>query len=180
MFRRGATQFGCCWDLTYSAGFRYVEYNEINGVLELAGAETVFNRVNMEGIGLTVATELRNQFSCNLGWFLNLRFSAIMGDEDNRIFEGDQNGPEDSLSLTQRNDVKFIYEAQAGAEYIAPICGGGYYFLRGGVEVQWWDDFGVDNLPASSAEDIDEKPFGGFDNYGVGFAGFFIAVGVQR
>ena len=75
---------------------------------------------------------------------------------------------------TQLDDVKYIYEAQAGAEYVSPFCGG-WYYARGGFEVQYWDGFGVDNQPLTRGNVLLPS-----SNASVGFGGFFISAGVAR
>ena len=87
---------------------------------------------------------------------------------------GDENNKKAIMGVvaldTQLDDVKYMYEAQAGAEYIMPICGGGWYFARAGFEVQYWDGFGVDNQFAGPPS----------VNNSVGFGGFFFAAGLAR
>ena len=75
-------------------------------------------------------------------------------------------GPTVLFQENERNDVKYMYEAQAGAEYLMPICGGGSYFARGGFEVQYWDNFGVNQFARDGAS--------------IGFTGFFVSAGMLR
>jgi hypothetical protein len=106
----------------------------------------------------------------NIGVFANARGSMLMGDETNLLNVSVVVGTATvavAINEVQKNDVKFIFETQAGAEYILPICGGGYYFARAGVEMQYWDNFGV-------------SPTGLLFDESSGFGGLFAAVGIQR
>ena len=65
-----------------------------------------------------------------------------MGDEDQTVLavRGLTNDEE-------IDDIYFIYEAQAGAQWTRELEAGGYLFARAAVEVQIWDNFahGLDN-----------------------------------
>jgi hypothetical protein len=107
--------------------------------------------------------------------FGSARASAIYGDEVTQLMEFVAPGPLSARSETERNDVKYIWEAQLGVEYVMPLSSGASLFARAGAEVQYWGGFGVNqdifdlagnpNLPSDAS---------------VGFAGFFATVGLAR
>jgi hypothetical protein len=57
------TKLGCHWDVTWSVGFRYVEYEEVRSLaLNVTGvAVNLAQLKNFEGIGMTSALELRRR-----------------------------------------------------------------------------------------------------------------------
>lgn len=174
-----STVLGCHWDVTWSAGFRYVDFFENVGLRD-AGAAALLLSKQITGIGLTASLELRRRVNCNIGLFSSVRGSAIYGDEDTRLYANIGNLNDFGRFETERNDVKFLWEAQLGGEYILPICGGGYYFLRAGAEVQYWGGFGVDQ-DAFGIDDSDDELVPSLPgDAAVGFAGLFVSAGIQR
>jgi hypothetical protein len=154
--------FDCGADVTFSAGLRYVDYSESVGAFN-GDVLQIGRSKGMTGLGMVTGLEVRQRLGYNLGMFSHLRGSVVMGDETNQAFEFGF-----VLQENQIDDVKFIYEAQAGLEYIIPVYCGGYWFVRGGAEVQYWDGFGVDNVGLIQ------------DNASVGFGGLFFSFGMQR
>jgi hypothetical protein len=74
-------------EVTWSAGIRYVEYEEVRGFSQsfAIGAATVATMKQFSGIGLTAGLEVRRAVTTNIGVFASSRFSTAMGDEDNLI-----------------------------------------------------------------------------------------------
>jgi len=165
-----SSKIGCNWDMTLGVGFKWVEYREhltlfgLNGAPELQRHESTFT-----GYGMESFMEFRRQLTCNIGMFSSFGFSVLMGD-DNQLFAA--GGVAATVIDNQLNDVKFIYEAKGGIEYILPICAGGYYFVRAGGEVQYWDGFGINRLIGTV---VAAAP-----NTSTGFGGFFFSAGIQR
>jgi hypothetical protein len=162
--------YDCGCDVTFSAGLRYVDYAELAGAFN--GDQLQFARAKgTTGLGLMTGLELRQRLICNIGAFSHVRGSVVMGDETNQTFDT-------GLIIEERqvDDVKFIYEAQAGLEYVLPVCCGGYWYVRGGVEVQYWDGFGVDN----NMFDNQLATILPHQNASVGFGGVFLSLGMQR
>jgi hypothetical protein len=149
------------WDSTLSAGYRLTDYEE--------GATVLMNNMQLGeldaryfGNGLTGAVELRRQLWTRFGVMANARLSLLFGTE--RI-----NGSGVTLPPTpidESFETRYIGETQLGCEYQHPLCGGGYWFARGGYEVQYWSDF--------------VTPVGQSDEAPVIFNGLFLAVGLQR
>jgi hypothetical protein len=168
-----ATDFGG-WSITWSAGFRYVEYVEERGVVgAIAAAPTLFQvGKRFDGIGLTNGIEFRRTVLLNAGAFAKLRGSVLVGDEVDTVDAigvGAILGIGDGTVATEQiNVIKFIYEAQAGVEYVVPGFFGGYLFGRAGAEVQYWDNFGASTATV------------GLFDASSGFAGFFASAGVAR
>jgi hypothetical protein len=166
-------RLGCYWDVTWSAGFRYVEYREVSNLaINVTGTAVNLAQVkDFDGIGMTTALELRRPvFGC-LDFFTNARWSILMGDEEDTLSASAVIGTTApvavTLTETQKNDVKFIFEMQVGAQYVVPLCGNGDFFVRAGAEMQYWDGFGVS--PTTLL--FDES---------AGFGGLFVAIGVNR
>jgi hypothetical protein len=165
---------GCYWDVTWSCGFRQVEFVENVG-LDLPDFPLLLMSKSFTGSGLTASVEVRRRVTCNIGLFGSARASAIYGDEVTQLMEFVAPGPLSARSETERNDVKYIWEAQLGVEYVMPLSSGASLFARAGAEVQYWGGFGVNqdifdlagnpNLPSDAS---------------VGFAGFFATVGLAR
>jgi hypothetical protein len=166
-----ATDFGG-WAITWSGGVRYTSYNEERGLSPVAGVPVLLQLTKtMEDIGLTSSVEFRRKVTCNLGVFTNARASFLMGDEVNTLTvivttTAPGFGPI-GLVNEQRNDIKFIYETQIGAEYTRPMGCGAFFFARAGAEMQYWDNLGTSTL----------APF--FDE-STAFAGLFASVGLMR
>jgi len=158
----------CGWEATWAAGIRYVEYEEERGIIGLTGALplTFTSLKYFSGFGPTFALDFRRQLGRNLGVYANFRSSILMDDETNAL-NVNVGGIIVVLQEEQLNVAKNILETQIGAEYSVPMCGGGYYFARVGLEWQYWNDFGV----PSTGVLIDETS---------GFAGFVASVGINR
>jgi hypothetical protein len=160
-----STRLGCYWDATWSLGFRYVEYEEVRGVA-VPGLFSIAAEKQFSGIGTTGSFELRRPVTNALNLFGNTRASILMDDDDNSLTIGLGPG---AIVITERqaNDVKFIFETQMGLEWAQPTYSGGCYFARVGVEMQYWNNFGVSPISLL----FDES---------AGFGGFFASVGLSR
>jgi hypothetical protein len=165
---------GCYWDVTWSCGFRQVEFVENVG-LGLPGFPLLIMSKSFIGSGLTASVEVRRRATCNIGLFCSARASAIYGDEDTQLVDRFGPGLITANSETERNDVKYIWEAQLGVEYIMPLSSGASLFARAGAEVQYWGGFGV-NQDIFDQEGNPNLP----GDASVGFAGFFATVGLAR
>ena len=94
----------------------------------------------------------------------NARASLLFGVQ---TVEPSQNIALPPRLLRDSFDTRFIFESQFGASYEHPLCGGGFWYLRGGYEVQHWNDFVV--------------PIGDQADPGSTLLhGMFVAFGVQR
>jgi len=89
--------------------------------------------------------------------------SVLLGDEKETVRGVNVTSSIPGLDAVDR---RLIFESQLGVEYIWPVCGDGYYFLRGGYEVQHWDEF----VPL----------IGSPDHASVLLNGFFFSFGFQR
>jgi hypothetical protein len=160
-----STRLGCYWDVTYSCGYRHVEYDERRGAafpaLFVFAAQKVFH-----GDGLTTSAEFRRQATPWVAAYANARASILVGDEANSL-QITAGPTTQTLTERQANDIKYIVEAQVGVEHTAPIGDGSWYFARAGVELQYWDNFGV-------------SPIGLIFDESAGFAGFSVSAGIMR
>ena len=161
-----SSKLGCNWDVTYSAGLRYLQYTEVAGITSPGASLIVADHI--DALGLTASIELRRDVTCRLGIFGIARGSILYGDESDTFVGGVVTDD------TQLNDVKAIYEIQLGIEYIKPTCYGSY-FVRAGVEAQYWAGFGVDNQPLTRGNRLLPS-----SNTSSGFVGGFFAVGFNR
>jgi len=173
-----STKLGCHWDMTFGIGYRYVEYEESVGASVTAtGALTQALRKEFTGHGLTASAEIRRQICHHFAAFANFRGSALFGDED--YFRPGTATDTGITTVLQRqfNDFKFICEVQAGLEVNLPICCGGYYYARGGLELQHWESFGLDasdaRAPGAAVGFVDTDT-------NIGFAGFMVELGLRR
>jgi hypothetical protein len=153
--------------LTWSLGYRHVDYTELRSFTGLTGA-LPFNfatQKDFDGDGLTAGLEARRLVGCCWGLFGNVRSSVVFGDERTTLLVL-IDGINQSFIANQNNVVHSIFETQLGAEFVRPTSRGATLFARGGVEAQYWDGFGVGDTLT-----LDES---------VGFFGFFGTVGVSR
>jgi hypothetical protein len=160
------TPIGCNTILTWSLGFRYVNYEEIRGFTATTGAlpQQVYIQKEYEGYGLTSSLELRRRVCHDLGIYASARGSVLTGDERNFVdvqIDGVGVGREN-----EEENIKWMLELAGGVEW-AKDCGFGTLSVRGGVEFQHWDGFGA-------ARDS----FGRDEN--IGFFGLTFSVGLIR
>jgi hypothetical protein len=157
-----ATELGYNWDATVFGGLRCVDYNET--LERRTGAVLNADATISSGtIGLTAGGEVRRPVYRNLSVFGGLRASVMMGDE------GFRSATLPVLNFVAMDTIKYIYEAQLGAELTQPLPSGGVFFLRGAFEGQVWDGYNINAyLPALPQFDA------------VGFGGFTIGAGIMR
>jgi len=148
-------------DATISGGYRFARYEEATS-LRRDNAESASLRSRFIGNGVTAALGFRNQLTSRFSLLANGRTSLLFGGQNI-----DSSAAIPSHPLRNNFDTRYIIESQFGVTYEHAVCGGGYWFGRGGYEVQYWDDFvvpvGRQTEPASTL-----------------FHGLFIAVGFQR
>lgn len=150
---------GCYWDASLSAGFRYVEYGQERVAFNV-NTRRAFegNQFDNSSIGLTLAGELRRCMGCGVAGFLNSRASVLLGDEIETAI--DPVGGGWSVVDRELDNLYYIWEAQAGAQWTQELCSG-YLFARAACEVQIWDNV------AGAGEDW-------------GLGGFLFSAGVIR
>ncbi len=116
------------WDMTLSTGYRFADYEEAANLV--AGTTEVASiRSRYYGHGFTGAVEVRRQFWRRLGVVANGRGSLLFGDENIATSNVTLNPvpPQNPI------ETRYILETQFATEYQHPLCGGGYWFARGGV-----------------------------------------------
>ena len=86
----------------------------------------------------------------------------IMGDESEVVAAGGAWTTFDN----ELDNLYYIWEAQAGAQWTNELQAGGYLFARAAVEVQYWDNFSG------------EPFFDGGEAWGLG--GFAFSAGIIR
>jgi hypothetical protein len=150
------------WDTTLSGGYRFAHYEE-EASLRLDNAELAMVRTRYTGNGITGAVGVRRQVLGRLSFMSYARGSLLFGNSTiNATGVALPPNP-----LNNPFDSRYTLESQLGASYEHPICGGGLWFVRGGYELQYWNDFVV--------------PVGGqTDPTSTLFRGFFFAIGLQR
>jgi hypothetical protein len=151
------------WDTSLSGGYRFAEYEE--GASVRVDNNTSSSRVTTRylGNGLTAAGGLRRQLTNRFSVMANGRVSLLFGDAS--IDSGGRSLPLNALNAGF--DARYTLESQVGASYEHPICGGGFWFARGGYEVQYWNDF----VAAIGSQT---------DSSSIVFDGLFVAIGLQR
>ena len=167
-----STKLGCNWDATVAVGLRHVDYAERVAFGDVVALEAAFVEETFDGTGLTVAVEVRRCVSCNWGLFGNARASAVYGDETLDFLQT-EGGMITDVTFEQLNNVKYIWEAQAGVEWTRPIPCGGYWYARAFGEVQYWDAFGLTRVAEDPPVDL-------LHDTSLGFAGFGVSLGVVR
>lgn len=149
------------WDTTFSLGYRYLRFQEA-GILLLGARNLASVETSFPGHGITGSAEFRRQFRPRLGFVANARLSFV-GGRETVTFTGGVTNP---IAGRRPIDGRFVYETQVGMEYIHPICGHGYAFVRGGAEIQYWDEFVAPVRPTGRSH--------------VMLGGFLFSVGWQR
>jgi hypothetical protein len=150
------------WDTSLSGGYRFVEYEED---AEIFRTNVSAGRVDTRyiGNGLTAAGGLRRQLARRFSLMANGRVSLLFGNAS----YGDNMDALPDNPFNKGFDARYIFESQLGASYEHPICGGGLWFVRGGYEVQYWNDF----VAAVGRQT---------DTSSIVFDGVFVSVGLQR
>jgi hypothetical protein len=146
------------WDKTLSAGYRFVSYEE-DASIQLNNAQLTSVDSHYIGNGVTGALGLRRQWSPRFSLMGNARTSLLLGDQNVNVSAPASNDSE--------FDARFISETQLGVNYEHGICGGGYWFARGGYELQYWNDF----VPPLGTQ---------VDSSSTILHGLFLAFGLQR
>lgn len=149
------------WDTSLSGGYRFAEYEEW-GAIRLDDVQLASVRTRYIGNGLTGAFGVRRQLASRFSVMANARASLLFGGQ---YTSASIALPPDPVHSSF--DTRYIFESQLGASYEHPICGVGYWYIRGGFEVQYWNDFVMPIGNQTSAESTL-------------FSGLFLAVGVQR
>jgi hypothetical protein len=154
---------GCYWDASIFGGFRYVEFDELyEARVTATGVPVTGRQFDNSSYGLTLGGELRRCIGNGLAGFVNTRASVLMGDEDELV---DAAGAWVVLD-EELDNIYYIWEAQAGAQWTRELQQGGYLFARAAVEVQFWDNFSG------------EPTFDGGESWGLG--GFAFSAGIIR
>jgi hypothetical protein len=119
----------------FSGGYRMAYYKEkaalYNGVVENSSVTSRF-----PGNGLTGALDARYPIFGGLSATLVPRFSLLLGNQTT-------SGSNVAFQETSQNkgfDARWIAETQAALNFERPMSGG-TWFVRGGYEVQYWNDF---------------------------------------
>lgn len=167
-----ALRLGDKWNLLLSAGFRYVEYREVNTAdITIVGLTpiTLATGFESQSYGMTIGGELRRPIGQRFAFFGSARGSVLFGKEDEVLVIGIPGllGA-GGIDLTEREDdnVKSILELQIGGQWNYELSNGSLFFVRGSVEGQIWNNFsGVPILNSSAS---------------TGFFGFGIGVGLSR
>lgn len=148
-------------DTTLSGGYRFARYEE-SAALRLNTTELATLDTRFTGNGVTGAVGVRSQLARGFSVNANGRASLLFGGQTTSS----------SVALPPNSfdsgfDARYTIESQLAATYEHPLCGGGFWFVRGGYEMQYWNDFVV--------------PVGTEANYSSPvFHGMVIAVGLQR
>src|SRR5205814_222435 len=122
------------WDILVSGGARYVEFEEKSqSTITATGALGHLHQFDFAGLGPTVSIYASRPLFWNFGLFANLRYSVLMGNED-------------EISTRYANDhelanIRTITELQLGAEWRRSFAGRGQFFIRASYEVQYWASF---------------------------------------
>ncbi|MGC3967424.1 MAG: Lpg1974 family pore-forming outer membrane protein [Pirellulales bacterium] len=145
------------WAAALSGGYRVSYYKE---QASLTGGGSPSVKSTFVGNGFTGAVDLHRRITEHFSLMTAPRASLLMGDGDVVA------GAVPQSPLNSGFDVRYVLEAQLGVSYERPI-GNGVGFVRGGYEVQYWDDF----VAAVGAQS---------DLSWTLFHGPFFAVGLQR
>jgi hypothetical protein len=158
------------WDTSLSGGYRFVRYEEGASLREYEVVSNMLNQTELAsmktryiGNGLTGAAGVRRQCTRCLSAMANVRSSLLFG---NQTIVTDGVFP--PLAVVGSSfDSRYTMESQVGMAYEHGLCGGGFWYARGGYEIQYWNDFLV--------------PFGPqVEPKSTLFHGFIFAVGLQR
>jgi hypothetical protein len=152
---------GPTWQLLLSGGVRYAEFRffgQIDGDLGGVGEGASGIEDYFDGIGATVAAELRRSLCWDLGLFASVRGSVLFGDEVFGVFD-DFVVPL-SFRFEESAIVRPVWEIQLGLDWSREICDGVHFVTRALGEVQYWDSIR--------------------DEYAIGLAGITLTAGFVR
>jgi hypothetical protein len=152
------------WDTSLSGGYRFARYEE-EATVRRDNTELTSINTRYFGNGITGAAGVRRQIAPRISLMANGRTSLLFGAQ--KTIGPTQGVPMPGNEFQNGFDARYILESQVGAMCEHPLCGGGFWYLRGGYEVQYWNDFAVpigeQTQPGSTI-----------------FHGFVFAVGLQR
>jgi hypothetical protein len=149
------------WDVTLSAGLRYVDFSEIRqSVTDATGLPAAGHSFDGNSLGGTVAAEVRRPLWRCLTGFVGTRGSVLFGDQTERAGAN-------LTTIDEENDnVFYIAEFSGGVDWVRPMSNGAEFFVRTAYEVQFWDNF------------TGEPGFDGGES--IGFEGFVLGMGIRR
>jgi hypothetical protein len=156
------TMINQIWDTSLTGGYRFGRFEE-GAALELNNMSLASIKSRYVGNGVTGSVVVRRQMS--------RRFSLMADGRTSLLFGSQTSTTSSNIMLPHLTndtfDARYTLEGQLGGTYEHPICGGGYWFVRGGYEIQYWNDsviaFGSQADPGSTI-----------------LHGFLFAIGLQR
>lgn len=129
-------QFGAM-ELRLAAGLRYLRFNQdyVAGVNAAAASRGFAYRQSFEGIGPTIALEMKRELGFNLSLYAQARGSVTFGDRNDRLSAYFPPAFEFTYSSIGGDDLISVGEVGLGVQ--ADL---GSVFIRGGYEGQiWWN-----------------------------------------
>ena len=125
-------------------------------------------------MGLTAAIRAERAIGCSpcspLSVYGGLRGSLLYGNSRHREIRITSSGWESLSDNVYHDDMISIWQISVGAQYKRCLNSGGYAFVRGGFEVQTWEQVGNYYAPVGLAGNDGD----------IGLAGFTGALGIVR
>ncbi|MHB1033015.1 MAG: Lpg1974 family pore-forming outer membrane protein [Pirellulales bacterium] len=151
-------------------GIRYAKMEQDYFAAAVTGApqfEFLFFEHNFEGVGPTVAVDLKRQLgSSGFSILGSARGSVVFGHASEIGIDADRGveGFEFNVALSKNSDARGIGEVQLAVQYEQTVFANSSLFVRGGWEGQLWQEFGGPN----------------FDTGDLAMQGFSLALGINR
>ncbi|MCC9605804.1 hypothetical protein LOC68_21100 [Blastopirellula sp. JC732] len=154
-----------------SGGFRYAELDQRYRAVTDEGIAA--SEMQFQGYGPTIAVEYQKPVYGRLGWYGNGRTSLLFGKQS---FALATDGSDKQLLIDNSAALAGAVEMQLGLKWTSR---NGHFFLKSGLETQYWANVGSPNPSAIYTDDSDEANVDDVMNESLGFVGFTFGGGFQ-
>lgn len=154
-----------------SGGFRYGNLKQRYLAVTDSGIAT--SNMQFQGYGPTIAAEYYKPVYGCLGWYGNGRTSLLFGKQS---FDVNAEGSPRELAIQNSAALAGALEMQLGLKWTSQS---GHFFLKSGLEAQFWANVGSPNPAAIFTDATDRANVDDAMNENLGFVGFTFGGGYQ-
>lgn len=154
-----------------SGGFRYAKLGQ--HYLAVTDSGIAAADMQFQGYGPTFAVEYHKPVYGRLGWYANGRSSLLFGKQS---FALATDGSDKQLLIDNPAALAGALEMQLGLQWTSR---NGHFFIKSGLETQYWANVGSPNPSAIYTDDSDDANVDDVMNENLGFVGFTFGGGFQ-